>query len=188
MLLLPDIPADADGNPILANWSCPVCGKYTPRVHRPGRPCVYCSNACRQKAYRYRRRHGIRLLRGDGQPTERAAGARVTHLMRPDRDPVSRPRRSDRRAVSLCGAFVRPARDHEHLRPHFPFNSAHACFSCLGLTGADDPDPPMIHPWQNFHRAYTGPPVDPYPAPPGYSASLRGRARRRSRGRLPPAG
>lgn len=170
---------DDHGDPILADWYCPVCRAYTPRVRRPGRPAVYCSNACRQKAYRFRCRNGIRLLRGDGQPTERGRGARVVHLLRPSRDPVSATRRTDRQRVSLCGAFVRPAADHPHLRPDFPFDAVDACFSCLDLTGSERADPPLLYAWNAFLRRPTTPVMEPCPAPLGRAAEIRGLPRRR---------
>ena len=168
-----------DGNVVLADWTCPVCGVPAPRTLRPGRPKVYCSNSCRQRAYRYRRGHGIRLLRGDGQPTERATGVRVRHLLRADGDPLRDQRRSDRKSVSLCGAFVRPARDHPDLVTEFAFDDAHACYTCLELTGSERPAPPMIYPWQSSRKSYTGPPVNKSPAPPMYAANIRGVPRRR---------
>lgn len=185
------LPAPLQPDDIVADWHCPVCGKHTPRTHRPGRPPVYCSNACRQKAYRYRRDHGIRLLHNDGQPAHRAAGARVTHLTRPSRDPVAGQRASNRKCVSLCGAFVRPAVDFDHLDPRFEFDDARACWRCLELTGAGVPDVPMMYPWEARNRTYVGPPIEPVPARVGYMASLRGkppkwRRRRRQTATAPP--
>ena len=177
-MLLPDLPCDEAGNPIWADWSCPVCGTYTPRVARPGRPAIYCSNACRQKAYRFRRRHGIRLLQGDGQPVHRARGARVTHALRPGRDPMSSLRASNRQAVSLCGAFVRPVGDTPNMKPEFHFDDANACFACLELTSAGRPDVAMIYPWQMSRTDYVGPPLEPRPARDGYELSIRGLPRR----------
>lgn len=123
--------------------------------------------------YRYRRRHGIRLLHGDGQPALRARGALVSHIVRPSADPVANRRTSQRKAVSLCGAFVRPAADHPHLNPEFRFDGVHACFSCLNLTGAGIPDPPKRYPWQLSQRDYTGPPLSPVPVQLGEMHELR---------------
>lgn len=174
---------DAHGDPVVVDWFCPVCSAYTPRVRRPGRPAVYCSNACRQKAYRYRCRHGVRLLRGDGQATERGRGARVVHLLRPESDPLASTRRPDRALVSLCGAFVRPARDHAHLLPDFPFDAVDACFSCVDLTGSDRADPPMVYPWDAFLAGRSDLAQPPVPAPLGRSAEVRGAPRYRRRRR-----
>src|SRR5688572_25139960 len=58
-LRLLGVPAPLGPEDVIADWNCPVCGTHTPRTYRPGRPPVYCTNACRQKAYRYRRDHGI---------------------------------------------------------------------------------------------------------------------------------
>ena len=170
-----------DGHELIADWTCPVCEAPTPRTRRPGRPSVYCSNSCRQRAYRTRRRCGIRLLRGDGQPSERATGTRVRHLLRAAGDPIRSRRRSDRKTVSLCGAFVRPARDHPDLYIDFAFDDADACYTCLQLTGSPRPDPPMIYPWQASRKSYAGPPVEKVPAPAAYAANLRGVAQRRTR-------
>ncbi len=172
-----------DGNLVVADWSCPVCNAATPRTRRPGRPRVYCSNSCRQRAYRQRRTGGIRLLRGDGQPTERAAGARVRHLLRVASDPVAGRRASDSRAVSLCGAFVRPARDHPDLVVDFAFDDVAACYTCLELTGSSRPAPPMIYPWQSSRKSYTGPPIDKMPTTSRTAANIRGVPRRRRRRR-----
>ena len=177
---IPIPPLDPDGDPIIADWCCPCCGAYTPRVQRPGRPRVYCSNACRQKMYRFRCRHGIRLRYGDGQPAHRAAGALVTHLVRPAADPVGHRRTAQRKAVSLCGAFVRPITDQPHVRPEFRFDDVRACFTCLDLTGAGTPEVPKRYPWQLSRRDYDGPPLEPLPVQPGEMHELR-----RTHGRRP---
>jgi hypothetical protein len=39
---------------ITAIWTCPVCSASVPRLRRAGRHRVYCTNACRQRAYRLR--------------------------------------------------------------------------------------------------------------------------------------
>ncbi len=164
---------------ILVDWNCPMCGTPTPRTRRPGRPRVYCTNSCRQRAYRDRRRRGVRLLCGDGQPCERSFGRRVEHLMRAPGDVVADRRASNRRAVSLCGAFVRPARDHPDPYTDFAFDHVYACYTCLELTGAARPDPPMQYPWQTARRSYTGPPLAKFPAPPMMAERLRGAPKRR---------
>lgn len=130
--------------------------------------------------YRHRRQQGIRLLHRDGQPAHRASGARVTHLLRPARDPVSGRRTSQRRTVSLCGAFVRPIIDHPHVIPDFRYDDVTACFRCLDLTGAGTPDPPRRYPWQLSRHDYTGPPLQPVATAPGEMHELR-----RTHGRRP---
>jgi len=165
---------DLNGIEVLADWNCPVCGISTPKTRRPGRPSVYCSNACRQRAYRYRMRNGIRLLRGDGRLTARAKGVNVQHLLRPSDDPVAEVRRlHDRKAVSLCGAFVRPAADHPDLVTDFVFDDAAAFYSCLGLTGSPRPDPPMVYSWESGRKSYQHVPIVKRPVTPGYAASIR---------------
>lgn len=178
-MLLRDLYVHDDNDHIvIADWNCPVCGAYTPRVLTPGRPKVYCSNACRQRAYRYRCDHGIRLLKGDGQPVERSAERRITHAMRPTRDPISRERTSARRAVSLCGVFVRPATDLPWLTSDFRFDNGRNCFRCLELTGAGRPEVPMLYAWQMWRSDYDGPPIPAEPAPAGYELAIRGLPRR----------
>lgn len=178
MSLLPPLPCDDHGYYIRAEWTCPVCGAWTPITTRPGRPRVYCTNACRQKAYRRRRAAGVRLVFGDGQPTDRARGRRLNHLLRPRRDPVGEQRTSQRQAVSLCGAFVLPMADLAHMKPDFRFDDANNCFACLDLTGAGRPTDPMVYPWQMSRRDYTGPPLEPRPARPGHALEIRGLLRR----------
>jgi predicted nucleic acid-binding Zn ribbon protein len=183
MDLAPPQPGDSrflpDGSRIIADWHCPVCGTHTPRTTRPGRPRVYCTNSCRQRAYRFRRARNIRLRRGDGQPTERGRGADVRHILRPPSDPLHDRRTSRRQKVSLCGAFVQPAHDHPDLRTAFVVDEPDACYRCLLLTGTPRPDPPMIHPWQHSRKSYAGPPLESVPAPPEMATRLRGRGPRR---------
>jgi hypothetical protein len=37
---------------VVDRWDCPCCGHVIEMIHRPGRPRLYCSHACRQRAYR----------------------------------------------------------------------------------------------------------------------------------------
>ena len=83
---------------IVEEWWCPVCDRAAHRIHRPGRPRIYCSNACRQRAYRYRRAHGLRTTahrRPAVRVGVRARGNRqAPRTARPGRlhvEPVRRP-------------------------------------------------------------------------------------------------
>ena len=77
-----DLPED-----VVEPWWCPVCNGAAHRTRRPGRPKLYCSNACRQRAYRWRRDHQARTIARPGHP---AAGALVPfgrwHALRTGRD------------------------------------------------------------------------------------------------------
>jgi hypothetical protein len=90
---------------------------------------------------------------------------------------VGRRRTSNRKKVTLCGAFARPAHDHPDLITDFVFDAADGCYRCLELSGTARPDRPMIHPWQNARLSYRGPALAPIIAPPGYSLSVRGAPR-----------
>ena len=58
-----DLPQD-----VVEPWFCPVCDGPAHRTRRPGRPKLYCSNACRQRAYRWRRDHHARADRSAVSP------------------------------------------------------------------------------------------------------------------------
>ena len=105
-------PTSAD---VVEPWWCPVCNGPAHRTRRPGRPKLYCSNACRQRAYRWRRDHQARTVARPGHP---AAGARAPfgrwHALRTGRDFVAELSDRRHRQPTVCGAFARPAR----LLPH----------------------------------------------------------------------
>src|SRR5690606_14066107 len=50
---------------------CPMCGTTVQQIHRPGRARIYCTNSCRQRAYRWRRAHGVRHCVERNGPVER---------------------------------------------------------------------------------------------------------------------
>ena len=85
---------------VVAEWACPVCGTSCDRTYRSGRARVYCTNACRQRAYRLRRRTVVAAARSAGRPT-RPAPVRATHT-RPPARPALR-RRSRGRPPRLHG-------------------------------------------------------------------------------------
>jgi hypothetical protein len=118
------------------DWKCPVCGTPTPIRYRPGRARVYCTNACKQRAYRWRRDNGIRLLVTPWKPAERSHNSR-THAVRPADDVVGEPRDHRERNVAVCGAFARRPSAHPAGHTEFTPGSPRACRSCTRLTGAD---------------------------------------------------
>ena len=121
---------------IVELWWCPVCGGAAHRTSRPGRPKLYCSNACRQRAYRWRRDHHARLVAPVGHP---AAGARSDtgryHAMRNPRDFVAHHRDQRQREPTICGVLARPLRHRRATRTHTDFVpvSNDACRRCAEL-------------------------------------------------------
>ena len=118
---------------ITGAWWCPVCDTPTPHRYRAGRQKVYCTNACRQKAYRWRRAHGVRLFATAVIPAERADG----RALRDPRDPVARLRAPRGRAVTVCGTFSRPARNQNARHTRFLPGSINSCQSCVRNIGVD---------------------------------------------------
>jgi hypothetical protein len=129
---------DEIGERVVELWWCPVCGGAAHRTDRPGRPKLYCSNACRQRAYRWRRDHHARLIAPRGHP---AAGARASpgpgryHALRNPRDFVAHHRDQRRREPTVCGVLARPLRYQRATRSHTDFNAAggDACRRCTEL-------------------------------------------------------
>jgi hypothetical protein len=128
-------------------WWCPVCGGAAHRFYRAGRPRIYCSNACRQRAYRYRKTHGLRTRATPQAPCESAfiigsMGRR--HALRDRTDFMANMSDRRRRRVAVCGVLARPTR-YASMR-HFDFllDSASSCRSCIALVLPPDEDPPPI--------------------------------------------
>lgn len=119
-----------------ADWRCPMCGVEVAHPYGPGRKRVYCSNACKQKAYRWRCANGVRLLVTPWTPAERS-GARRAHAVRPERDLVAGRGDATGREVAVCGAFARrlPAATRSHTE--FVPGAPRSCRSCTQLIGAD---------------------------------------------------
>jgi hypothetical protein len=145
-----DLPDD-----VVELWFCPVCDAPAHRTRRPGRPKLYCSNACRQRAYRWRRDHHARLV---ARPCHPAAGAFVPfgrwHALRSDRDFVGRESDLRNRFPTICGAFARPARLMKQ-RTHHQFVpvGTDACRSCAALVAPPlDPLAPAVVPPPPRHR------------------------------------
>ena len=119
-----------------ANWACPVCHADVAHEFRPGRKRVYCSNACKQRAYRWRRSHGVRLLATPWQPAQRSHNERY-HAQRPASDFVAAPADWRGRHVTLCGAFAHPVRPTPLGHNEFVPGGSRACGTCTRLLGAD---------------------------------------------------
>lgn len=121
---------------IVELWWCPVCGGAAHRTHRPGRPKLYCSNACRQRAYRWRRDHHARLVAPPGHP---AAGAQSStgryHALRSSRDFVAHVRDRRHREATICGVLAHPTRAQQAIRTHTDFVPVtdSACQRCAEL-------------------------------------------------------
>jgi hypothetical protein len=121
--------------PTVEPWWCPVCSAPAPRIaHQPGRPRIYCSNACRQRAYRWRRDHHARLAATPDDPAERASVGIRGHALRSKRDFVSSYSDTRGREVTVCGAMARPARLGNWTHTRFNAdNSGYSCRSCIRL-------------------------------------------------------
>lgn len=123
---------------IVGAHACPVCEGAVQQVFRPGRIRIYCGNACRQRAYRWRRANGIRCVVERDGPAERLLNDR-RHALRDHRDPVSRLRDRRGREVAVCGTFARPVRDarvtHDRFVPEHPWS----CEACVRLIGVGPP-------------------------------------------------
>lgn len=139
-------PSAAPHSALVAVWSCPVCEVPVPRRHRPGRHRVYCTNACRQRAYRQRcvsRRAQPMSAHRDPRPTRAATRDRV-HAVRECRDVLSGRRDSIGRGVTACGAFARLSIDtperfgHVRFLPARHHRNATTCRRCEALTGPAD--------------------------------------------------
>lgn len=123
---------------VVGEHACPVCDRTVVEVHRPGRGRIYCTNACRQRAYRWRRAHGIRRFVERDGPAERLHSYRG-HALRDPRDPVSRLRDRRARETTVCGVFARPIRDRRVTHDRFVPELWASCQSCSTLI---HPGPP----------------------------------------------
>lgn len=129
-------------------WCCPVCAVPVPHPLRPGRARVYCTNSCKQRAYRWRRRHRHEF--SCTIPPERAHTYDSTHALRPSEDFTARHRRhlpdGRPRRLTACGTFAAAALDSTHRVSHTKFYvpashrdpqviSDGVCRSCATLLG-----------------------------------------------------
>ena len=122
------------GYRVVTEWWCPVCNTPAHHTRQRGRPRIYCTNACRQRAYRWRRDNHARLAATRDQPAERAHVGIRSHALRSSRDFVSNHSDQHRREVTVCGAFGRPARHGRFAHTNFTAdNSGFGCRSCIRL-------------------------------------------------------
>lgn len=129
---------------VVALWNCPVCERSVPRWRRPGRHAVYCSNSCKQKAYRHRcidrNRRMLQLARN---PRPRRAQTRDgVHAIRETTDRSTGRRDSIGRGVTMCGAFASMSIDTPRRHSHQRFlatagpSSGRTCQRCVELSSS----------------------------------------------------
>jgi hypothetical protein len=151
---------------ITEEWWCPVCDRATPHIHRPGRPRIYCSNACRQRAYRFRRRHGLRTTATLDRPAE---SARVSfgrgHALRSRGDFMSTLSDARRRRVTVCGVLAWPKRYSNSRHFDFLLDFSGSCRTCIRLVVPSGQPVPQVVPadWKvaqhKVHRYVPGTPA-----------------------------
>ena len=119
------------------NGHVPSAGPRATGRTTPGRARVYCTNACRQRAYRWRRQA---IVPSDGGASATAAPVRARtrdglHALRSDGDLVAGRRDSTGRQVTACGAFARSARDRPSFAWHTDFiaGGPSSCRTCAAV-------------------------------------------------------
>jgi hypothetical protein len=140
---------------VVEEWWCPVCGAAAHRTNRPGRPKLYCSNACRQRAYRWRREHCARAVSvRDQRPPLAIVPFGRRHALRSQRDFMSSlSDRRDRRPT-VCGALARPSTQSAALKYHlFLTSNSRACRRCTELVM------PPVDPRVTIEVTPPGPPL-----------------------------
>jgi hypothetical protein len=142
---------------VVGEHVCPMCATTVPEIYRPGRGRVYCTNACRQRAYRWRRSHGIRRFVERDGAAERCVNDR-RHALRDPRDPVADLRDHRYRETTVCGVFARPVRGsratHDRFVPEHPWS----CRSCTSLISAGPPGtgiPDIVRPYAAGMQTWT---------------------------------
>lgn len=125
------------GEPEPGDWWCPTCGAYTPHPFRAGRKRVYCSNACKQRAYRWRCNRGIRLLVTPWTPASRSETGARAHAVRHADDRVAQPTDQRGRHVAVCGAFARAVVKRPTWHVEYVPGGSRSCRACTRLIGAD---------------------------------------------------
>ena len=122
---------------VIAEWECPVCGTSCDRTYRSGRARVYCTNACRQRAYRLRRRTvaAAAHVSAAAPAPVRARTRDRLHALRSDGDLVAGRRDSTGRQVTACGAFARSTRDRPSMAWHTDFiaGGPSSCRTCAAV-------------------------------------------------------
>ena len=141
---------------LTAIWTCPVCDTAVPQRRQAGRRRVYCTSACRQRAYRLRcmtrQAHPMSAHR-DPRPTRATTRDRV-HAIREYADVSSGRRDSTGRGVTACGAFAHMSIDtperfgHVRITSTEGLPSPYTCRRCQQLTGLVPPgDPDALQRW-----------------------------------------
>ena len=113
---------------------CPACGRTVERVHRPGRHRIYCTNACRQKAYRWRLANGVRRCVERDGPARMLCNDRL-HADRDPRDPAARLHDRRNRDLTACGVFAVRLRNGHRTHDRFVPESPSSCSACIALIG-----------------------------------------------------
>ncbi len=143
------VPTGTRRGDVVEQWSCPVCERQFSQIFRPGRPRLYCRQACRQQAYRWRRDNHVRSRHSPASPLERAwvyRGAR--HALRSRNDFMSRIEDGRLREVTVCGVLARPARYGRWTHNKFLPEHLWSCLTCSELaTGAPPVREPPWKPW-----------------------------------------
>lgn len=125
---------------VIDRWPCPCCDRTIEMVHRPGRPRIYCSQACRQHAYRWRRTQRAHTVSSPSWPVESASvrGGKRSHALRTERDPLSRRRDRRAREVTVCGALAHPHQRGRVRGERVPFlgPGPDVCRTCTALVRA----------------------------------------------------
>jgi hypothetical protein len=118
------------------------------RVPRAGRPRIYCTNACRQRAYRWRR-DNLACTRATATcPVETSFATHGRfHALRTSHDYMSTIHDHLNREISVCGALVRPTRALRGRAHHnFPPNRGSSCLTCSKIVTGQPvriSDPPL---------------------------------------------
>ena len=119
---------------------CPACGATVVQTYRPGRARIYCTHACRQRAYRWRREHGVRWFVERDGPALRGSTRERRHALRlrTDLQPSLLDHRN--RRLTICGTFARPS--YYDRVTHFDFLPTHpwSCATCSNPIGAPAPE------------------------------------------------
>lgn len=129
---------------VVALWNCPVCERAVPRWRRPGRHAVYCSNSCKQKAYRHRcieRNRRMLELARNPRP-QRASTRDGVHAIRETTDRSTGRRDSIGHGITMCGAFASMSIDTPARFSHRRFlatsgpSAGRTCKRCVELSSS----------------------------------------------------
>jgi hypothetical protein len=138
---------------IVEHWWCPVCGAAAHRTDRLGRPRIYCSHACRQRAYRERLRACARTRANSDHPAPRASiRYGKSHALRTFADRLSTLNDAGHRELTVCGLLARPARLNRSTM-HYKFlpDRSSACQTCSRIVTSPDLVTGTLTSWQPHH-------------------------------------